>query len=71
MLEERKWLPRGSSGDWVKSGVIMRKEIKKQPYETVVDLMRHVTFWVSCGGGVFWEESRPLRTHIWALERRD
>lgn len=34
----------------MKSGVIVRKEIKKQPCETVVDLMRHVTFWVSCGG---------------------
>lgn len=35
----------------MKSGVIVRKEIKKQPCETVVDLMRHVTFWVSCVGG--------------------
>lgn len=50
----------------MKSGVIVRKEIKKQPYETVVDLMRHVTFWVSCGG-VIWGESRPLHTHTSGL----
>lgn len=29
----------------MKSGVTVRKEIKKQAYETVVDLMGHVTFW--------------------------
>lgn len=46
----------------MKSGVTVKRETKKQAFETVVDLMGHVTLWFHVG--MSREESLSTYAHI-------